>query len=386
MSLLARTAHAAIVAVGLFLLADGAEAAETTSPLERVVRQHDGQRQTLLGRVVVEAADGGLLFETRDARYWTIQPDELAERERTTESFAYYDKDALALALLKELPDDFQVYHTANYLILYNTSKAYAQWCGGLFERLHRGFFNYWKQRGLELESPESPLVAIIFRDRAGFKQYARPELGESVDSVIGYYSLTTHRMATFDLTGSQAGVNPDVRQSLRTITALLSRPRAAATVATNVHEATHQLVYGSGMVQRFADVPLWLNEGLAMYFETPDLRSQNGWRTIGARNGLRLPDWRAYGRRRPADSLETLLRNSERFRTAESVNAAYAESWALVYYLLKRKPAAMVKYLEQMQTKGPLLEDGPEGRLRDFREAFGEDLDTFDRGFRSAW
>ena len=45
-------------------------------------------------------------------------------------------RDEIAQRLLAELPAGFGVYTTTHYLILYDTSPAYAQWCGSLFERL----------------------------------------------------------------------------------------------------------------------------------------------------------------------------------------------------------------------------------------------------------
>ena len=48
----------------------------------------------------------------------------------------------------------------------------------------------------------------------------------------------------------------------------------------TVIHEATHQIAFNCGLHTRYADNPLWLTEGMALYFETPDLRSRSGWRT----------------------------------------------------------------------------------------------------------
>ena len=81
-----------------------------------------------------------------------------------------------------------------------------------------------------------------------------------------------------------------------------LSQPEAAKTVATIVHEATHQIAFICGLHRRYADIPLWVSEGVAVYFETPDLGSSKGWSTIGAVNRARLLTFRAYSQRRPAD------------------------------------------------------------------------------------
>ena len=65
----------------------------------------------------------------------------------------------------------------------------------------------------------------------------------------------------------------------------ILARPEAAGLVATVVHEATHQMAFNCGLHARLAPVPVWVSEGIATYFETPDLRSRTGWRGIGGVN-----------------------------------------------------------------------------------------------------
>ena len=78
-------------------------------------------------------------------------------------------------------------------------------------------------------------------------------------------------------------------------INQVLSQPAAERTVATIVHEATHQLAYNTGLQTRYAGNPMWVSEGIAVYFETPDLDSARGWRYIGAINRLHLNHFREY-------------------------------------------------------------------------------------------
>ena len=133
--------------------------------LENVQFLQDGIEHKVAGQVLVEAQDGGLLLEGRDGVIWVIQPDQLQRRSQDAEAFTRLDRQALTQQLQTELPADFRWHSTANYLIGYNTSKAYAQWCGALFERLHRAFYNFWETQGLKLQ-PAPPLVAVVYRDR----------------------------------------------------------------------------------------------------------------------------------------------------------------------------------------------------------------------------
>ncbi len=352
--------------------------------MEHVAFERDGATLQLEGRAVVESQDGGLLFMTRDAVLWAVQADEITRRTDDQAPFSYFDRDETAAAALRELPDGFRVHRTSHYIICYNTSRAYAQWCGALYERLYRGFSNYWKRRNFRLHDPEMPLVAFVFADKASYARYARTELGETgAGAIIGYYSLKTNRVNMYDLTGVDGlRSRSNSGSSTAHINRVLSRPEAASTVATIVHEATHQLAFNCGLHQRYADIPIWLSEGMAVFFETPDLSSSKGWRTIGGVNRQRLLRFRRYLRTRPADSLETLLRDTTRFHNGETALDAYAEAWALNYYLIQRHRQAFVGYLHDLAQKKPVFQDQPDVRLAEFRHAFGQDLQSLDRDF----
>jgi hypothetical protein len=154
--------------------------------------------------------------------------------------------------------------------------------------------------------------------------------------------------------------------------------------VATVIHEATHQIAFNCGLQQRFADIPLWVCEGLAMYFETPDLSYGKGWRTVGEVNQPRLTRFQNYLLRRPTDSLQTLLSDDKRFRggDAETAVDAYAEAWSLNYFLLRMHAKEYEAYLQRLAEKQPLVWDDPAARLKEFKACFGPDLTGLDAEF----
>ncbi len=351
--------------------------------LDFVLMERGGEEIHTQGKLLLEAQDGGMLLQAADGTLWAIQPDEVVKHTTDESPFIPSDAEALSGALIDELGDGFKVHTTAHYVIAYNTSRAYAQWCGALYERLYSSFYTYWKHRGVELKEPEQPLVAVVFDTKANYTRYARPELGDAVTSIIGYYNLQKNRVAMFDLTSTSAH-----RGRLGTsaqINAVLAKPQAFDMVATIIHEATHQLAFNSGLHQRLADIPLWFSEGFAMYFETPDLTSRRGWAGIGDVNRPRLVRFRQSLRTRKAGSLEAMLSSDEPFRNTKTALNAYAEAWALHYYLIKRYPDEYDVYLKMLSEKGPLLSDTPEERIRQFRAAFGVDLDTLEREFLKA-
>jgi hypothetical protein len=200
---------------------------------------------------------------------------------------------------------------------------------------------------------------------------------------MIGYYNLQTNRVTMYDLTG----VDNLQQNRRRTSTAahvnqILSQPEAERTVATIVHEATHQLAYNSGLQTRLADNPFWVSEGIAVYFETPDLKSSRGWRNIGAVNRVNLFQFRKSLRTRPPNSLVTLLSDDSRFRDAKAAATAYAEAWALNYYLIRTHREQYAEYLQRLAQLKPLEEVTPEQRIARFQQVFGDDLQELETDF----
>jgi len=352
---------------------------EPVAAVERVSLERDGKSIHVDGRIVVEAADGGLLLQDDNGVLWAITPDEIVSRDSDLLPFEPLAKDAIGADLLEELPAGFRVHKTAHYVLCYNTSPAYAEWCGALFERLYLAFTTYWSRRGFELHEPEWPLVALVFDSKPSYANYAQVELGEATASIIGYYSLRSNRVIMYDLTG--AGVQAARAMNAANINRILSRPGAERTVATIIHEATHQLAFNCGLQTRYADIPLWVSEGIAIYFETPDLKSSKGWRNIGSVNRVRLADFKRYLRQRPADSLQTLLSTDDRFRNARTAPQAYAESWALNYFLIRKHSEQYLAYLQTMADKRPLRYDDADERLALFRQTFG-DLEEVNKEF----
>ncbi len=350
--------------------------------LEHVAFRREGRTMGVSGRVLVEARDGGLLVQTRDGVLWTIPPEEQIERTADATPFEPFEREEVVKRVLGELPDGFRVHKTAHYLIFYDTSMAYGQWCGALFERLYLAFTNYWRRKGFDIHEPEFPLTAIVFADRRSYLRFARPELGDAAESIVGYYAMLTNRMTMYDLTGIEAlGPSGGRGHSTEQINRILNQPNAHSAVATIVHEATHQIAFNCGLHTRLSDCPLWFSEGIAVYFETPDLGSARGWRGIGAVNRPRLARFRRYLRSRPADSLETLIRDDGRFRDPRKNLDAYAEAWALTWFLIRQRPKQYVAYLDMLSQKKPFVRDGPERRIDQFRRAFG-DLEKLDAKF----
>ncbi|MBL8830681.1 MAG: hypothetical protein JNM18_27150, partial [Planctomycetaceae bacterium] len=153
--------------------------------VEHITIKRDNIEQVISGRTVVAAQDGGLLVQSADGVLWSIMPEEIVLKSSDNTPFEPLTGDELGKQLLKQLPKGFELYTTANYVILHNTSKPYAQWCGALFEQLYKVFTNYWTRRGFDLQKPEFPMVAIVFADQASYAAWSKPELGDAAGAII---------------------------------------------------------------------------------------------------------------------------------------------------------------------------------------------------------
>lgn len=109
-------------------------------------------------------------------------------------------------------------------------------------------------------------------------------------------------------------------------------------------HEATHALLHAA-----VPDLPLWLDEGLAEYFEVDDSRQGRN-----AEHLARLPDDFASGFTPDLKRLEAL--KDVRKMTPRD----YRESWAWVHYLLNGPPAAKAALLGELADHRGGADDKP--------------------------
>ncbi|QDU58667.1 DUF1570 domain-containing protein [Aeoliella mucimassa] len=351
-------------------------------PAVRVTFSDKDEQRTITGRVIVQDQEGGMLLEGQDGRRWVIEAANVLNREVLAAEFTPLTHDQLAEQTLAELPEGFSVHTTPHYVVCFNTSRAFAQWTSSLLERLHRAFTNYWENQGFEVREPEFPLVVIIYATADQYREASREELGSAAGSVIGYYNMLSNHVTMYDLTGAEAMRGDDAgRGSLKEINRMLTQPAAVPLVATVVHEATHQIAFNCGLQERLAEMPLWLVEGMAVYFEAPDLSSSRGWRGIGKVNYPRLRTFKQNMTTTRRLSVADMVADDKRFRESRTAVDAYADAWALNYYLIRYQPDQYVSYIQAMSKKLPLLPETPEARREEFQKHFG-DIDDLERDF----
>lgn len=355
----------------------------TAVALEHVLVNLDGQERKFSGEVVAEDSVGSMLLETDEGAIWQLMADTILKRTSDDEPMVPLDKEQLGQRLLEEMGPGFRLHESKHYVVVFNTTDKYAKWCSSLLERLQKGFLAFWKKRGCKVHAPTRPLAVLIFNNKASYINYAKSELGASAGNAIGYYSFQTNRIAMYDLTGSQA-LRREVtnRGSMKDITALLQKPKALPLVATIIHEATHQIAFNCGLQKRFVDNPIWLSEGMAAYFETPDLSSNRSWSGTDKVNYERWNRFRKNVRTGKAANLQTLIASDDRLRNPRTAVDGYAEAWAWNYFFIKWHSKQYVKYLKMLADKPLLTPADPATRISEFQEHFGEDLNALEQEF----
>jgi len=344
---------------------------------DTLVVSRDSKEVTLEGELLVTAADNSILFATPDGQLHIFTADKIVSMKPTSETLPTMDHDELGKSLLADLPKGFKIHKTEKYVIAYQTGFEYAEWIGDLYEDRLVSEFEKFAKKSLKYELIESefPLAVVVFDSRPAYDRYVIRELQTEPGTMIAHYSQMTNRVAMFDLTFEVKA--PGEKRKLREV---LAKPDAIPMVTTIIHEGTHQLMFNRGMQTRLGDVPLWLNEGMANWFETPDPRNGKGWRRPGMVNHARMRQLRKYFAARPGNSIETLISTNDRFE-GEAAFDAYAESWALMHFLLKRRTKDFRKYLKVVANKRPGFPVDAETRLKEFTDQFG-DLEKLDKAF----
>lgn len=356
---------------------------ETDTPLagDRLTLMRDGKEHVLVGDILIEGQNESLYFVQDNGRVWFVEPEEIKQRVDSDLDAPPASFESMEKELLAELPEGFKVYKTKHYLIAYQTERAYAKWLAQLYEgRLFKSFKGFWQtKKKLALEDPKYPLVVLIFKTKAEYQRYVDRDLGPGQD-LIAYFNLLTNRVAMYDFTVGDR--RPGETISTRRIEEVLQNPAAIYMVATIIHEGTHQLLFNRGVQTRFADTPLWMNEGLAMFFEAPNIRNKKGWTRPGLVFDQRLFKFLSTLQNRPANSIERLLTDDDRLKDPKTAPDGYAEAWAFNHFLLNRRSKEYIAYLKEHSKKPPLSTADSDQRLAEFKKHFGDDFEKLEKSF----
>lgn len=313
--------------------------------------QVDGQQ---IEGTALEYNPTQLLLLGRDGWLWDLSPSKVAEARRVSEGFQGYSPSRLRAELLRELGRDFEVSGQSHYMVAHVAGQR-DRWARR-FEEFYRSFVRYFSVRGFELQQPPFPLIGIVLRDRAEFQRHVARRGYPEVSGMLGYYSPVSNRITLFD-----RGEDDESNVWHKTERIIL-------------HEATHQVAFNTGVHNRYAPPPKWVVEGLATMFEAAGVHDSRSYRRRSDRiNRGQLESFRrsVEPNHRP-ELLQELVASDRLFRTKTAV--AYAEAWALSFFLVETRPKQYMAYLAATADRPPFSEYSPSERTADFTAAFGDD------------
>jgi hypothetical protein len=256
---------------------------------------------------------------------------------------------ATAQAQQQELPaiGEFGNETAGNYQVLTQSGNQLGWQVNGFMNEMlkqYSRFFSNW--------SLKEGARVVVFDNVNDFRSYSAAATGMTHASLMGYCHLKTdedgntfYELVTFE--------HPGIWRTL-------------------AHEGFHQFLgYELGL-----QVPTWLNEGMAQYFETSYV--QNGRLQVGliSKAKLRAAQYLiATGR---APSLGELIQ-MDRATFYANARTTYPMSWALVDYLVNRDGASyrnssFRRYLQDLKLN--------RNDIASFQRRFGRDIGQWQREF----
>ena len=328
----------------------------------------------LSGRIISEIKGSAVLLEERNGKLHQISLRLIESRDDAETLFAPFTSTELAQDLLVQVPAGFEITETEHYVISSNSAIEYVEFCGKLLESVFDQYFRFMAELKVAVNEPARKLPIVIFANPSDFHAFAEKQHPEiSFEDTPGYFSVSDNQTLLLDLTGDR---------SIRSATSIRKRlAEKPLQVATVVHEAVHQLAFNSGLQVRMADNPLWLSEGLAMYFESGVSRSSLLLSRPGLVNPRHHPTFmKLVQDDRISNDLKSLIESDMAFQNAAEMPAAYAKSWALTHYLFREEQIGMQKYLQSIATRKPMVGLTAEQRTQEFQDAFGKLPDEMER------
>jgi hypothetical protein len=256
--------------------------------------------------------------------------------------------------LQQEFGSGFEVTGDGHYLVVYPNGQRDV-WAAR-FEQLYRSFQQYFTARGWRPVAPQFPLIAVVFPTQADFQRYATREGSKLGPGTLGYYSPVSNRILLYDVTKS---TKLDWNVNAETI----------------IHEAAHQTAFNTGVHNRFAQPSRWIVEGLGTMFEARGVWDSSKYKAQSDRiNRYRFESFQRYAKTTRKTGAMADIVSSDRIFNANP-EAAYAEAWALTFFLSETDPRRYLEYLKKTATVPNFTQRRSPERLSDFTSVFGTNL-----------
>lgn len=333
--------------------------------------------RTIAFRVAGEQFEGKLLHWTQNELFLLKRDGSLARVDRraatdfrvVSDRFVPVSMDTVRAQLLREFGREYTVDTTTHYIIVRPVGKG--EYWKDIFETTYRDVERFSSQRRLPTRNASFPLVAVVLRTRADFVNYLSRVKGKGIEpaKTLGFYDSVSNRVVTFDVTNQgHRGESLDDGERIRNVIR---------------HEAFHQVAANTDLINRFADVPLWFNEGMALLFESEFFNSpsRSQKQNFSGERSLKIQA-RFLLARQSSGWLRPLVLSDELF--SQSPEMAYGLSWALVRYLSEKHHQAFVRYLTTINRLSAFESLSLARRRADFIDAFGDRWEVLESSVRT--
>ncbi len=236
---------------------------------------------------------------------------------------------------------------TAHYIIKTDVAETVCKSAAGVMEELYAAYAAIFR---LDPKEQWPKAEVIIFDKREDFTAYATSIGSELEPEALGFFH-----------------VSGDKSQ----IVTFKRRTNEFDTLGTLYHEATHQFIT---MVIGLKNIsPLWLHEGLAVYFEN------SRWQDGKLKTGI-VPKTRLL-------LLQDALRTGKHVHLADLLkrgrdtydSLCYSEGWAFIYFLVKADGGA---YADRFRRYFNMLRAGEKSDAA-FKTCFGNNIDKLENAWK---
>ncbi len=249
-------------------------------------------------------------------------------------------------------------FDSAHYQAIGDASEAFIKLTLADCEQIAADFQNHFRAKGFDVKMPDRRLTVIVFVDERPFLKFV-----ENVPvGTVGVYSQLQNWLALFDFRNVPMNRYASGQTNMETVT----------------HEATHQLTFNTGLLDRQGDSPRCIVEGIGMYCER---RKLTGRSEPGQVNLRRLEELAHLQRRTKWIAVSDLVADDRAWygNNSDRMTLGYAESWLLVYHLMT-DPQRLPQFRAYLKTLRGRKDK--KHRLDDAKAHFG-DLDRLDQELR---
>jgi hypothetical protein len=271
-----------------------------------------------------------------------------------------------------------------------------------LLEKVYESFMLLFHAQDIQLDIPQERMKVILFQEYNDFHEYATglsPQLAsaagfwEPIRNVSYFYDHGTTDLFKalekfqdeLDKISDDAKRNrdPSTINLIKTINLLIAVEKENSDITVVSHEATHQMAGNTGLLPRHVEIPRWVHEGLATYFEAP---GDATWAGIGAVNETRLTYYRALDKDRVHSNIDFIVEDQifDFARSHGAVLHGYGQAWALTHFMLENHIKEFVAFYRMLGEMPPDVALNPDLLQQLFSRVFGSDHKSLDQEWRS--